>query len=741
MNGKSTRSLIMLGCVAASLHAHAYNEVSHKQMSEMAFDASVLASQDKLKQLGLIYGPNDVVNQKFPVDSATAPLTVRGAVSSGSVFEDSGFRVVNHFFNPLSNGALSIPLQNATSPDWALEDNGLITSTVAGSQKYSYRASQGYLLDALVKPTKAERDKNWGLTFQTLGQVIHHLQDMAQPQHVRNDMHLDVSGFGLPNIPLLTNPSTYELWVFQQRNAQSFAGYAAYGPAYSPSQLNGFTRPRQFWTTSSASVGTSGSGIAEYTNRNFFSQGTLWPKTNIPAPVGTVDEAVDTATLCANAVPQCPAGVSGMMSFTHTTVTDNLRPSSQDNSRGSAFSIYTWDLKSRNLAPIFTLNRFTYDKAAEFLIPRAVSYSAGLLNFFFRGQMNISLPNQGVYAVVDHTLAAGSDKTTGGFSTIKLKVQNTTPGTGPGGVEPMGNGFGKLYAVVKFHRNLCYQANLQGEYGSPGTDWKLCRSPDEEIAVSTLAVSPTGIDSAPQEVTFNFPTPVPISGTDMFLQVVYDGQLGDETRAIVVATKDISEPTYRYNYDIHDQFMYAAYPALSINGGGQIYTWTQWSDQAIAAGACSSYPDCNARLWPTKRAYQFSATSAPIPGWDPANPPVPQGNWFDISLQPKPPQFNPVVTLSYPTGSYARVAFLTDAAPTNFAIRVDDWNGTTNHQFSWMNISPPVATNQVDLLSGAMITTQTWAPARGAYFSPSDAQFIGTPTNVGPLVPSRSNIP
>jgi hypothetical protein len=43
----------------------------------------------------------------------------------------------------------------------------------------------------LTSPTADERKGFFGKTFQTLGQVIHHTQDMAQPQHVRNDAHRD----------------------------------------------------------------------------------------------------------------------------------------------------------------------------------------------------------------------------------------------------------------------------------------------------------------------------------------------------------------------------------------------------------------------------------------------------------------------------------------------------------------------------------------------------------------------
>jgi hypothetical protein len=46
-----------------------------------------------------------------------------------------------------------------------------------------------YQLKSLTETTKVDREKNAALLFRTLGQVIHLVQDMAQPQHTRNDPH------------------------------------------------------------------------------------------------------------------------------------------------------------------------------------------------------------------------------------------------------------------------------------------------------------------------------------------------------------------------------------------------------------------------------------------------------------------------------------------------------------------------------------------------------------------------
>jgi hypothetical protein len=52
-----------------------------------------------------------------------------------------------------------------------------------------------------------------------------------------------------------------------------------------------------------------------------------------------------------------------------------------------------WDqhLERENLFPIFALNTVNYDSAADILIPRAVGYSAGLLDRFFRASVSASI--------------------------------------------------------------------------------------------------------------------------------------------------------------------------------------------------------------------------------------------------------------------------------------------------------------------------------------------------------------
>ena len=265
MNRLLLTSLLSLLTVAA----HAYKEETHQDMSQEALKRSDLQkSEVTLKNMGLLpISVTESKNEKFPGSDGN-PRYIVELIRYGANFEDSGIRAINHFYNPVNGAKLSVPLPNYTSPDWALEDNGDASILGYGLQDYSYKDARRYLYNALTQPTDADRKKNFGLTFQTLGQVIHHLQDMAQPQHVRLDMHLDkgsVEIFGLQFNPLY-NPSYYEIYSNQVRSSFSTL------PSYPDLDFVTFTTPRSFWTN------TQNKGMAQFTNSNFVSAGTNFDK-------------------------------------------------------------------------------------------------------------------------------------------------------------------------------------------------------------------------------------------------------------------------------------------------------------------------------------------------------------------------------------------------------------------------------------------------------------------------------
>ena len=543
--------------------AQGYEELIHQDLSLAALKASRVANDNSARsRLGLprsLFGPD---SPYYP-NSEGKLGTIAQLIQDGANFEDSGLRSINHFFDPRSTAPLSLNAGDyltpwdsvgtqaliltavgavnalaTTSPDWAL---GTFTTVSRLPQTYSYADLKKYYLQSVTDKSNAVRAQAVGLSFETLGRIIHHVQDMAQPQHVRNDIHLRLDEFerdctGLiqavygpicPAYKSLRGPSTYEQWTTFVRSSLPMNGY---DPVYGPSSdgLGTFGDARRFWTY-------FGKGMADFTNRNFLSVNTMKVA---PPGVGNryVIKAID---LCNGAVPTCGVvNADDVVVFYSSVVDDQFRPSTGGpHPYAAADSIFDPDYRRLNLAGApQTVNRFTFVYDHAYLLPRAIGYSAGFINYFFRGEMEIAPPPEGIYGIVDHTAAGCGNPC--GFRKLKLNLKNTTAGN-----EAMGAG--SLWAVIKFHLNTCYKPDLSGEYGAPAFAGETCRSPDESIAVSApLAVSAVSSAGA-QTLEFNFNSnAIPINASDVLLQVVFRGKLGAEDDAIAVSTLDISEPNF-----------------------------------------------------------------------------------------------------------------------------------------------------------------------------------------------------
>ena len=400
---KLTWILCSLGLWAFSHTALAYEQPTHERMSKEAALASVLNKLEALSELGLNGKIDDNgiddENLNFP-NSNGSPRNIIQLFSDGANFEDHNIRPLNHFFDPTSDAGLAL-----TSPTWALEDKGQISLL----QSYSYADARHYFHDALTKTDKAGREKNFGLLFESLGRVIHHLQDMTQPQHVRADTHLNLEQFFGNTEMSFEDRSRYEKYTLDKYAEnrtdipKPLSLPTGYGLVYTSADTATFTTPRKFWSTTTGN-GNGGKGIAEYTNRGFFSADTNMGRGKYASP--TIDPTAGTemniGVLCdelaANKNP-CPPALDALrgstITFFSNKVVDTLRPDKTDvNQRATTSSIFDQDLKEANEPPVYALNRFNFDAAHEFLIPRAVAYSAGLIDYFFRGKIDL-IPNPG----------------------------------------------------------------------------------------------------------------------------------------------------------------------------------------------------------------------------------------------------------------------------------------------------------------------------------------------------------
>jgi hypothetical protein len=280
-------SILVSALVSGSSQTGAYELATHSRLAHEAVLGSRLARDDVLREAAQLPDPNDA-GRTLPGKQGMI-ATARALVMQGAQLEDldpTVRRVVNHFFDPIHPDFRIAP-GACLSPDFAMGDCQPAPAFVYGTQEDSYAHARQSFFDALTAETQGERDDRLGRTFVTLGQVVHHIQDMAQPQHTRNDRH----GGGPFN--LLGAPSLYEHMVDEIFGALTTA------PAPVPPAGNLDAGPRGLW------IHPTGSGLAQFTNRNYVSAGTNFRGTasniqtdpNYPDPHFTVgQDTIDTTT-------------------------------------------------------------------------------------------------------------------------------------------------------------------------------------------------------------------------------------------------------------------------------------------------------------------------------------------------------------------------------------------------------------------------------------------------------------
>ncbi len=384
---------ILLLLIAASFSASAYETTTHRLLSDWSYDRSVLADPSKqiYLDLGLINTPADSL-PTFQNSDLILRQSIKELVKFGAEFEDRGRRPLNHFYDPQNFGRGGAG-SSAASPDWILEDN----FNVSG-QEFSLKDANESFYDALTSPLAFQRNRNWGRTFQTLGQVIHHIQDMAQPQHVRDDDHC-VALLCLPT-PLY-KPSLYEVYTAENHDKLR-AAMGAFN--YTNVDLQTFNKARNFWDGSGSK---NGYGLAEFTSTNFVSSGTNFRGGNliggVPVDVMTDPEFPLPSTNNLQVSNRNVTDVDllgpnqpliGNIQFVGSPILDSYRASESGfNFRTSSFSVFDSDLDNIDTQMNFALTKFNFDAAYEFLIPRAVSYGTGLIDYFFRGRLEAELTN------------------------------------------------------------------------------------------------------------------------------------------------------------------------------------------------------------------------------------------------------------------------------------------------------------------------------------------------------------
>jgi hypothetical protein len=379
-------SIWSLQAVIPSL-ALSYEVDSHRAISIRALQSSQ-ADSFLQTELGAGEGIGQVANGKRLTEW----------IGLGSISEDDTLRFLNHFHNPLRTwdaAGFRVP--------WPFLGVQVGSSSVLWQQDvehsgWSWGDVRGAYLEALTRTQPSERDERLARTFEGLGHVIHLVQDAGSPAHTRNDPHV-----GPGHVPLSagrTKGFNYETFVrdvasrepaFLEGILAPFSVSSAWmdlaGNPLAPLRVGGLIDSERYDGSNPAITIENPIGLAEYANANFFSEDRTFPGVNpftrfpFPARTGTAIAAVP-ITL--------PSGES---------VTRQYYVKTGDGDTGYRLATVGF-LRDYQLRLQLDPGRFdqktaldeaVYRDYARRLVPRAVGYSTALIDYFFRGRLDVGL--------------------------------------------------------------------------------------------------------------------------------------------------------------------------------------------------------------------------------------------------------------------------------------------------------------------------------------------------------------
>jgi len=504
----------------------------------------------------------------FPrgIDTFIGNIPISESIIEGSRLEDQPMcRASNHFHNPLRDWSESglrdqpwfvnrycssgqYPPNNIKSAvHWGTsypEPQGPgIPKVETGNQWNWDRARASYytyltgmnLEGEQVALTEAHKRSYLASSFQALGQVLHLLQDMAVPAHVRDDFRSHLEWNGITSSTLFS-PAGWVIEKFEDFvQREGVMNRVPVRPNFQNPNLTSFWDTNEYRGQDPDSMDLQTVGLAEYTNMNFASKNTIFTEDSDPASdvyyhpyprKGSVDldnyvnyEMLPQTVIAEDNLPDTRFYIAKthdgevihrFLAPTYFTRDMQMEP-------GSDTRIFLKTLK---------IDDECARNYAEKLLPRAIGYSAALLDYFFRGVIEISLPETGAYAILQD-----ADPSSGkGFTRVSLLAGNVTDEG-----EEMTDG--SIELVVKYKLAL---ADPFRNYYEP--------VPTTEEFFYILAPEAKGVRVIPRDgaVKLDFDledNPIPLWATDVYLQVVYRGRLGLEDGAVAVGFKDIFEPT------------------------------------------------------------------------------------------------------------------------------------------------------------------------------------------------------
>lgn len=397
------------------------DNITHPTLTEIAVRQSRLAGDPSLlSSLGLEpFGGNVFADNNNGIPS----LNISELIKFGSVDEDTNFKFIRHFFDPQNNrGLTNFNLVFQASPDWILNDR----SNIPTVSEYNYRVARSAYFDALTRPLPGQRNKAFAKTFKSLGHVLHHIQDMGQPQHTRNDIHCNNTAcrnFRDEAGITLYRPSFYEAHTAAPKQQQGILSGAIPTTGY-PLKAPVFRQPRDYWVNTNF----PGTGMAEFISENFLTENNLLfynpvrgtfqtNATEYPLPNSLDWQVVSEPCLYSGTLGQL---TSTACEFVQGIVVDPLTGSKKVYIVAKKSWAYHWIVKSMGrlgvadsfIPFLFVVDPIVFDTMYPIVLPRVTAFGAGMIDYFFRGSIDLSFnQDRSQWQVVN----TGSDVLNGRF--------------------------------------------------------------------------------------------------------------------------------------------------------------------------------------------------------------------------------------------------------------------------------------------------------------------------------------
>jgi hypothetical protein len=353
----------VLGLLGVTEPALSYAPATHREIGTAAVDRSDLDA---------------ILRTRYRVDGGAAFFingeTVQTWIAIGAAREDvPGVRSVNHFHSPLKPWPNAGGLLGQSSIYWQQNPEQGIGGT------WSWAVARQRFFDFLTLPAPAARAQALADTARALGQLMHMVQDAASPAHTREDPHLIHDGYEA-RIEELRRSSEAPL----RARFQDFLTAPSTLPATSIFTVTGdpqapvpvarlIDTDRFAGTVQSYSTGAE-AGLAEYTSGGYVSDDTIFLGFALPRRESLGVAAADP--------PETPGA---RRYFPMTTDGDTITHFVAEG------ALYERLLLRGQLVGGFMLDDKVYEDYATRLIPRAVGYWAGLLNYFFRSNFDFTV--------------------------------------------------------------------------------------------------------------------------------------------------------------------------------------------------------------------------------------------------------------------------------------------------------------------------------------------------------------